>query len=124
MSSQAGMEALIEELRSLGARELKLTLASLTAAERAQVASLVETGQATQPSFEALVGASPWLLKKIDSASGDRAGATGAMSDATRRTLLEVANDVLRSSATQPHASKERRSVLRRVLRQPARLDR
>jgi hypothetical protein len=84
--------ALVAELKRLSNRELKRTLSQLDPDECAHVLALIE--QADQPrqrpTFETLVGLSPWLLKAIDEAKAISGHRHQALTPATREALLRA----------------------------------
>jgi len=80
------------ELKRLSNRELKRTLSQLDPNECAHVLALIEKADPPMrsPTFETLVGLSPWLLKSIDEAktTPDRPGQ--GLTPATRAALLRA----------------------------------
>jgi len=107
---------LLGELERLGSRELKLTLAQLSAEERAQVLGLLEAGalEAPAPAFEALVGLSPWLLKAVDETkSPGPARLTPATRSALSRALNEVAG---KDAANERPKAREPNTFIGRML--------
>ncbi len=90
----------MSELRELSGRELRLTLNGLTPEERAEVARMLESAAAPSaaPSFELLVGLSPWLLKAVDEVKADAGGAS--LTQATKAALLKALNQVATPGAT------------------------
>ncbi|HKC03562.1 MAG TPA: hypothetical protein VKC17_09695 [Sphingomicrobium sp.] len=97
---------LIGELKRLSDRELRLTLGQLSPGERDQVLALIEepeTPEPPAPSFETLVGLSPWLLKAIEGAREPNVAAK-PLTPATRSALFDSLgriSNVRSSNATQ-----------------------
>jgi len=87
---------LVSELRGLSNRELRLTLRELSSQERAQVLQLLDVADPAEPapSFETLVGLSPWLLKAVDETklADGRTRFTPATRSALLRALQEAAS--------------------------------
>jgi hypothetical protein len=82
---------LISELRRLGNRELRLTLRQLSADERTRVLTMIEgSSPRPEPSFELLVGLSPWLLKAIEEARGGGPEEGRRQTPATSAALLSA----------------------------------
>jgi hypothetical protein len=82
--------ALVAELKRLSNRELKRTLSQLDPDECAHVLALIEKADtpARSPTFETLVGLSPWLLKAIDEAKATPGHPGQGLTPATREALL------------------------------------
>lgn len=82
---------LLGELRRLGRRELRLTLAGLTPGEREQTLALLASEDRDEtPSFKTFVSMSPWLLRAVDRARSSGQAEAPAMTAATRAALSEA----------------------------------
>jgi hypothetical protein len=95
-------EELIAELQRLRRRELERVLAVFSPSEREQLLKIIEAPQAPEaamPSFETLVGLSPWLLKAADRAQGAASGKSTSMTPAARAALAEALGKL---TASQP----------------------
>jgi len=82
---------LMGELKRLSDRELRLTLGQFSAREREQVLTLIQQPEQPKPptpSFDTLVGLSPWLLKAIEGARQTDVAAR-PLTPATRAALFE-----------------------------------
>jgi hypothetical protein len=92
---------LITELKGLSNRELRLTLQELKPHEREQVLALIERADRPKPAptFESLVGLSPWLLKAIDAAKAPPVGDAAQRLTEASRTALMAALDQLAALA-------------------------
>ena len=110
-------DALLRELRSLSRRELQRTLGLLEAEERRRVLSLVEAivPAEPEPSFQTLVGLSPWLLKAIGPAGSSATQAR--RTPATQRALAAVLHDLAgKSGVRQPGDDLRRNTLIGRML--------
>ena len=112
-------EALLGELRNLGRRELELTLGFFQPAEREHVRRLIGDARAghgaTVPSFDTLVGLSPWLLKAIDR-SKSLEPAMSRMTPATRAALAGALGKVAHPRKSEQPSEPGILSVLSRML--------
>jgi hypothetical protein len=102
-------EELMAELKRLRPRELEATLAALGPAEREHVRAMLQASQPPQPmpSFEALTGLSPWLLKAADRVQTAGTGGTASMTAAARAALAEAFGTLAANQA--PKAPSERK---------------
>ena len=84
--------ALVAELKRLSHRELKRTLSQLDPDECAHVLALIEKADSPRrsPTFETLVGLSPWLLRAIDEAKATPGHPDQGLTPATREALLRA----------------------------------
>lgn len=111
----------IGELKQLNERERRRVLATLDPDERSQVISMLAAGEPPQPSFEAMAGFSPWLLKKIDLARDE--GGDCALTPASRELLLHVFKEMVTRAQPAPDGKLQNlaaRSFLRRIFHRRA----
>ena len=109
MTPRNQLADLIEELRALGDRDLRLTLRSLSSSEQDEVLALLEPAEASRPDFATLVGISGWLSKRIEVAhqmKGDEFA--GGMTSATREVLVDCYQQ-LPKAISAPRRGKQRR---------------
>lgn len=123
MTSRPELEAILEELRTLGDRDLRFTLSVMRPQEQAEILELLDTRSVASLSFETLAGISPWLTKRMELARrpdrtiDDRVSMTKATADA-----LSTAFATLNSAANHLPSKEEAirsASWLDRFLRRP-----
>lgn len=110
MIQRPELEAILEELRGLGDRELRFTLSALEPQEQAEILEFLDARPANPLNFETLAGISPWLTKRLDAACGMSLSVDGqlVMTKATGGAL----NAALASLGTAPVNDPAENSVL------------